>query len=34
MWQPTNIFGQGRTSKEHDGLDHNLGGIKLKILGF
>ena len=33
-WQLTNIFGRGRTSKEHDGLDHNLGGIKLKIFGF
>jgi len=31
---PTNIFNQDRTSKEHDGLYHNLGGIKLKISGF
>lgn len=32
--QLTNIFVQGRTFKEHDGLDDNLGDIKLKILGF
>jgi hypothetical protein len=31
---PTNIFSQGRTYEEHDGLDHNLCGVKLKILGF
>jgi len=30
----TNIFVQGRTFKEHNGLDDNLGGIKLKIQGF
>ena len=30
----TNIFSQGRISKQHDDLYNNLGGIKLKILVF
>jgi len=28
-----NIFGHHKTYKEHDSLNHNLGGIKLKISG-